>query len=150
MRIAVGSDHAGFDLKSRVAGWLREAGHEVDDVGTHSAESVDYPDFARAVAERVADGRSEAGVVVCGTGIGTDIAANRHTGVRCARCLGEFDARMARAHNDANVLSLGARVTGEGLAASIVETFFSTPFEGGRHARRVAKLDAASRHPAAG
>ncbi|MDH3283142.1 MAG: ribose 5-phosphate isomerase B [Acidobacteriota bacterium] len=144
MRIAIGSDHAGFELKEHLAAWLRERGHDVDDAGTHSAESVDYPEFAHAVGSSVASGTADLGVLVCGTGIGTDIAANKVRGVRCARCLSEFDARFARAHNDANLLSLGARVTGSGLAEAIVETFLSTGFDGGRHARRVSQIEPVS------
>ncbi len=143
MKIAIGSDHAGFELKTRLAAWLREHGHDVADAGTHSEESADYPEFARSVGTRVASGEADLGVVVCGTGIGTDIAANKVPGVRCARCLSEFDARMARAHNDANVLSIGARVTGTGLAEAILSTFLETGFDGGRHARRVSQIEPA-------
>lgn len=141
MRLAAASDHAGFPLKSQLVAWLSAHGHEVVDLGTHSAESTDYPDFAHEVARRIASGEIELGLLVCGTGIGMSIAANRHAGVRAARCLTEYDARMARAHNDANVLALGARVTGAGLAEAILETFLATAFEGGRHARRVQKIE---------
>ncbi|MCU0223551.1 MAG: ribose 5-phosphate isomerase B [Acidobacteria bacterium] len=141
MRLAAASDHAGFPLKNHLAAWLRARGHEVLDLGTHSAESADYPDFAHELARRIAAGEVERGLLVCGTGIGISIAANRHPGVRAARCLSEYDARMARAHNDANVLALGERVTGAGLAEAILETFLATPFEGGRHARRVQKIE---------
>ena len=141
MRLAAASDHAGFPLKNHLVAWLRAHGHEVADLGTHSAESTDYPDFAHEVARRIASGEFERGLLVCGTGIGMSIAANRHAGVRAARCLTEYDARMARAHNDANVLALGERVTGAGLAEAVLETFLATAFEGGRHARRVQKIE---------
>ncbi|MBP1611697.1 MAG: rpiB [Acidobacteria bacterium] len=141
MRLAAASDHAGFPLKNHLVAWLSARGHEVIDLGTHSAESTDYPDFAHEVARRIASGEVERGLLVCGTGIGMSIAANRHAGVRAARCLTEYDARMARAHNDANVLALGERVTGAGLAEAILETFLATAFEGGRHARRVQKIE---------
>ena len=141
MRLAAASDHAGFPLKNHLVAWLRGRGHEVVDLGTHSAESTDYPDFAHEVARRIASGEFERGLLVCGTGIGMSITANRHAGVRAARCLTEYDARMARAHNDANVLALGERVTGAGLAEAILETFLATAFEGGRHARRVERIE---------
>ena len=141
MRLAAASDHAGFPLKNHLVAWLSARGHEVIDLGTHSAESTDYPDFAHEVARRIASGEVERGLLVCGTGIGMSIAANRHAGVRAARCLTEYDARTARAHNDANVLALGERVTGAGLAEAVLETFLATAFEGGRHARRVQKIE---------
>lgn len=142
MRIALGADHAGVDLKDTLARLMGAAGHEVVDLGTHGNDSVDYPDYAAAVARAVSGGDAERGVLVCGTGIGVAIAANKVEGVRAATCNDLFTARMARAHNDANVLTLGSRVVGEGVAREIVETFLSTPYEGGRHARRVAKIDA--------
>jgi ribose 5-phosphate isomerase B len=141
MRIAIGSDHAGFELKEQLAARLRAAGHDVLDCGTQSPEPADYPVYARAVARAVAGGEAGAGVLVCGTGIGVSIAANRVRGVRAARCLSEYDARMARRHNDANVLCLGSRVTGSGLAEAILDAFLDAGFEGGRHARRVALID---------
>ena len=140
MRIAVGADHAGIDLKNHLAELLRGTGHEVEDLGTHSAQSVDYPDFARKVAEHVAGGGAERGVLVCGTGIGVAITANKVHGIRAANCNDLFTARMARAHNDANVLTLGARVVGEGVAEEIVKLFLATEFEAGRHQRRVDKI----------
>ena len=140
MRIAIGSDHAGFVLKQHLAEQLRTAGHEVLDLGTGSTVSVDYPDYGRAVGAAVADGKATLGVAICGSGIGISIAANRVRGARCARCTSEWDARFARLHNDANVLALGARCTGVGMAEAIVDTFLNTAFEGGRHAQRVAKL----------
>jgi ribose 5-phosphate isomerase B len=141
MRICVASDHAGFTLKNELAQALRAAGHDVTDLGAHSAESVDYPDFGRDVARSVADSGG-LGVLVCGTGIGMSMAANKVKGVRAALCTSEFEARMARSHNDANVLCLGQRVVGPGMARAIVEAFLATPFEGGRHAARVEKLNA--------
>lgn len=140
MRIAIGSDHAGFTLKQHLAEQLRTAGHEVLDLGTSSTVSVDYPDYGRAVGTAVADGKATIGVAICGSGIGISIAANRVRGARCARCTSEWDARFARLHNDANVLALGARCTGVGMAEAIVETFLNTAFEGGRHTQRVEKL----------
>ncbi|HEX9799331.1 MAG TPA: ribose 5-phosphate isomerase B [Thermoanaerobaculia bacterium] len=143
MRIALAADHAGFDLKQQLARHLRDGGHEVDDLGTHDRESTDYPDFAARVARAVAAGEAERGVLVCGTGAGMAMAANRHRGVR-AVATGELAvARLARRHNDANVLALGARLIAAPLAEEVLDTFLSTPFDGGRHARRVAKMDGA-------
>ena len=140
MKIAVGSDHAGYELKQRLAQALQRQGHDVLDLGTHGTESVDYPDFAGAVAGAVRDGQAERGLLVCGTGIGMSIRANREPGVRAAKCNDPFEARMARAHNDANVLCLGARVVDASVAEELVALFLATPFEGGRHALRIAKL----------
>ena len=140
-RILLGGDHAGTDLRAELARTLAGWGHEVVDLGTTGHESVDYPDYAVAVAERVARGDG-VGLLVCGTGIGVDIAANKVAGVRSARVTDTYSARMSRAHNDANVLCLGARVTGAGLAEEIVKAWLDTPFEGGRHQRRVDKLNA--------
>lgn len=142
MKIALGADHAGYLLKARVAERLRASGHDVEDLGTDSATSVDYPDIASAVGEAVSGGRAERGILVCGTGIGMAMTAGKLAGVRAATCNDLFTARMARAHNDANVVALGERVVGEGVAHEIVETFLSTAFEGGRHGRRVAKINA--------
>lgn len=142
MRIAVASDHAGFRTKQRVAELLRELGHEVVDFGTRSEEPVDYPDFVVPAARAVARGECERGVVVGGSGNGEAMAANRVRGVRCAVCWGEESARLARAHNDANLISLGERLVPEAEVPVIVRTWLDTPFEGGRHARRIAKLDA--------
>ncbi len=139
-RIVAGSDHAGLRLRAEAVRVAREKGFEVDDLGPFSADSVDYPDFARQVAEAVAAGRARLGILVCGTGIGMSIAANKVEGVRAAHCASEFDARMARAHNDANVLCLGERVIGAGVCAGIVRAFLATGFEGGRHADRVRKI----------
>lgn len=141
MRIAVGCDHAGFSLKRHLSAWLEEAGHQLIDRGTSGTGSVDYPEFGRKVGQAVAAGEADLGLVICGTGIGISIAANKVPGIRAARCLSEYDARYARLHNDANVLALGARVVGEGLAESILATFLETGFEGGRHARRVGQLE---------
>jgi ribose 5-phosphate isomerase B len=141
MRIAVGADHAGWALKERLADALRRAGHEVEDCGTHGEESVDYPDFAAEVARRVAEGRADRGVLVCGTGIGMAIVANRFAGVRAAVCHDDYTAEMSRRHNDANILCVGGRVLDEARALRILDVWMSSPFDGGRHSRRVAKID---------
>ncbi len=141
MKIAVGADHAGFNLKEHVRRHLEKAGHEVEDFGTDSTEPVDYPDFARRVAEVVARGEADRGILCCGTGLGMAMAANRYPGVRAAPCTTEHAAEMARRHNDANVLTLGGRVIAEEDAVRIVDTFLECPFDGGRHERRVAKID---------
>jgi len=143
-RVIVGSDHAGFELKEKVKKTLERLGVRVEDVGTHSTESVDYPDFAHRVAEAVEKGRSERGILVCGTGIGVSIAANRHPGVRAAVAYDAETARLSREHNDANVLCLGGRTIEPALADRIVEIWLRTPFAGGRHARRVAKIETGS------
>jgi len=144
-RVMAASDHAGLALRAEAVKTARAKGYEVEDLGPFTTESVDYPDHARTLGEAVAAGKARAGILVCGTGIGMSMAANKVPGVRAAVCRSEYEARMARAHNDANVLCLGDRVTGGGLAAAIVEVFLSTPFEGGRHARRVEKLRALDR-----
>ncbi|MBC8449012.1 MAG: ribose 5-phosphate isomerase B [Chloroflexi bacterium] len=145
MRIAIGSDHAGYVLKAEIACWLVEQGYQVRDLGTGNAEdSVDYPDFARAVAQAVAAGECDLGIAICGTGIGVSITANKVPGVRAAVCTDTYMARMSRQHNDANVLCLGGRVVGIGLALDIVAAWLSASFEGGRHARRVAKYEPAA------
>jgi ribose 5-phosphate isomerase B len=141
MRIAAGADHAGFELKDALAARLRAAGHEIVDVGTDSRDSVDYPTFAHEVARSVAAGDVDRGLLVCGTGIGMCMAANRHPGVRAADCLTEQLAELSRAHNDANVLCLGARVLNEAGAWAITEVWLATPFAGERHARRVALIE---------
>lgn len=142
MRIALGSDHAGFNLKSEILRFLQDRGHDVVDLGVESVDDrADYPDYGRAVAEAVAGGVASLGIVVCGTGIGVSIAANRVPGVRAALCTDTYMARMSRQHNDANVLCLGQRVVGVGLGLEIVTAWLGAVFEGGRHARRVAKLD---------
>jgi ribose 5-phosphate isomerase B len=138
--IAIAADHAGFDLKSVLVDELRKAGHTVIDLGTNSADSVDYPDFADAVAKAIKAKQAERGVLVCGTGIGISIAANRHRGVRAALCRDSTDARLAREHNDANVLVLGGRTTGVETARDCLKSFLATAFSGGRHVRRVEKM----------
>ncbi len=138
--IAVASDHAGFSLKNLLADEMRAAGLEVLDLGTDGPESVDYPDFGKAVAEAVTGGQASRGVVVCGTGIGISIAANRYPGVRAAVCHDISSARLSRQHNDANVLALGARLIGVETAKGCLKAFLETSFEGGRHVGRVAKL----------
>ncbi len=140
MKIALGADHGGVHLKDQIAKWLRELGHEALDLGTQGEASVDYPDYARKVAEAVAARKADCGVLVCGTGQGMCMTANRVPGVRAGVVSDEFSARMIRAHNDANVLCLGERVVGPGLARSLLEAFLNTPFEGGRHEKRVQKI----------
>ena len=138
--IAVASDHAGFDLKEILKRDLQEAGLEVLDLGTHSTASVDYPDFGRAMAETIAAGKVERGVLVCGTGIGISMAANRNPKVRAALVHDVTSARLTREHNDANVIAFGQRLIGTEVAREALKVFLKTPFEGGRHANRVAKL----------
>lgn len=138
--IAVAADHAGVSLKSELASELNSLGFDVLDLGTNGPESVDYPDYANALAEAMQAGKAKRGVLVCGSGIGVSIAANRHPGIRAALCHDAVTARLARLHNDANVLALGARTTGLEVAKDCLRIFLNTPFEGGRHARRVAKL----------
>jgi ribose 5-phosphate isomerase B len=136
-RIAIGSDHAGYELKSHLVELLGSQGHEMIDLGTDSTESVDYVPFCAAVGRTVRDGDADLGIVIGGSGQGEQLAANKVRGVRAALCNELYTARMARAHNDANVLAMGGRVVGVGLAEEIVALFLNTPFEGGRHARRV-------------
>ena len=140
--IAIGSDHAGFGLKEEIRQYLDEQGIEYTDCGTFDTGSCDYPVYGEKVARAVASGQAERGIVICGTGIGISMAANKVKGIRCAVCGDCFSAEMARLHNNANVLALGARVTGVGLARKIVEIFLNTQFEGGRHAQRVALIGA--------
>ncbi len=139
----VASDHAGLELKQALVKELERRGLSVRDFGTHSAESCDYPDFAHALAGALERGEIERGLLVCGTGIGISMAANRHRAVRAVACSESYSARMARRHNDANVLCLGARVLGLGAATEVLEAFLNAEFEGGRHAQRVAKIDPA-------
>lgn len=141
MRIAIASDHAGFQYKSMLARYLAGKGHDVVDFGTHSEAAVDYPDFIRPAAEAVARGDCERGIVLGGSGNGEAICANRVKGVRCALCWNEDSARLARQHNDANVISIGQRLVTEPAALAIVDTWLSAQFEGGRHLRRIQKLD---------
>jgi ribose 5-phosphate isomerase B len=140
MKIAIGADHAGFELKNQLGEVLRRTGHEVCDFGTNSAESTDYPDYAGRVAKAVASGTVERGVLVCGSGVGMSIAANKVCGVRAALGVTPEEVRLTRAHNDANILTLGARFTDAGVAQRLLQAFLETPFDGGRHARRVAKI----------
>lgn len=140
--LAIGSDHGGFLLKEKIKGYLGEIGVEFTDFGTFNAESVDYPDFALKVACAVADGRAEKGILCCGTGIGVSIAANKVPGIRAALCGDTFSARASRQHNDANILTLGERVTGPGLALDIVKVWLESEFEGGRHETRLQKIAA--------
>ncbi|HYO54707.1 ribose 5-phosphate isomerase B [Archangium sp.] len=140
MKVIIASDHAGLELRRELVNALKELRAEVDDVGPTTNASVDYPDFARSVSKAVAAGDYQFGVLVCGTGMGMSIMANKHRGIRAALCTNELEARMARAHNDANVLCLGQRVVGAGLARSILEAFLATPFEGGRHQKRLDKI----------
>ena len=141
-KIGVGSDHAGVNLKNKIAEFLKEKGYEVTDYGTHSTESCDYPVYAKAVAKSVANGENERGIICCGSGIGVSIAANKVKGVRAVLAHEPYSAMLSRSHNDANVLCLGERITGESLALDIVETWLHSEYEGGRHQRRVDMLDA--------
>jgi ribose 5-phosphate isomerase B len=140
MKIAIGSDHRGFEVKRRIAAVLQQMGHEVEDVGPHSKESVDYPDYAFQVGLAVSEGRAQRGVLICGTGIGMCIAANKVKGVRAAPCHDSITAEMSRRHNDANVLSLSADLLGEELIERMLRIWLETEFESGRHARRVEKI----------
>jgi ribose 5-phosphate isomerase B len=140
MRIALPADHAGYLLKDELAAWLREAGHEVSDLGTNGPESVDYPHFGAKLAEAVANGEADRGIVVCGSGIGISIAVNRNPACRCARVSDPLSAQLAREHNDANVLALGARLIGSDMAKACAAVFLDTDFAGGRHQRRIDQL----------
>ena len=146
MKIALASDHAGYTEKERLKPLLRDLGVEFDDLGTVSEESVDYPDYARKVAEQVAAGGADQGLLVCGSGTGMSITANKVPGVRAAVAWSEETARLARQHNDANVLAIGARTTPAGEIPAIVRAWFSADFEGGRHAARVQKIELATDH----
>jgi len=141
MKVAIGSDHAGFELKELVSHIIKEMGHEVIDMGTGSSCSVDYPDYAEAVANAVSKGKVERGILICGTGIGMSIVANKFKNVRAALCNDLFTAKMSRLHNDANILCLGGRIIGKDLAKEIVNIWFSTDFEGGRHEKRLEKIN---------
>lgn len=140
MRIALASDHAGFPLKEELVDWLRDQGHDVSDLGTHSVDSVDYPEFGARLARTVGSGEAERGIAVCGSGIGISIAVNRDPRCRCARVDDPLSAGLAREHNDANVLALGARLVGPDMAKACVAAFLGTEFAGGRHQRRVDQL----------
>ncbi|MBN1858679.1 ribose 5-phosphate isomerase B [Candidatus Bipolaricaulota bacterium] len=139
MRIAIGNDHTGVELKKRLLTSVL-APHDVTDLGVHATDSVDYPDQAHLVAERIAAGQADRGILICGTGIGMAMAADKHPGIRAARCDEPFSAELSRLHNDANVLCLGARMLGIEMAERIVEVWLATPFSGGRHTRRVEKI----------
>jgi len=140
MKVAIGCDHAAVELREAVIKQLKDMGHEVQDFGTHNHESVDYPDFGEKVSLTVQSGAAELGVLICGTGIGMSMVANKFKGIRAALCSESFSARMSRQHNNANILVMGARTIGVSLAEDIVHTFFTEGFEGGRHARRVDKI----------
>jgi ribose 5-phosphate isomerase B len=139
-RIAIASDHAALELKAALAEWLRGLGHAVDDLGPEGAASVDYPDYGYKLAEAVASGAASRGIAICGSGIGISIAVNRHKAARCALVSEPLSARLAREHNDANVIAMGARLIGLEMAKACVEAFLATPFGGERHQRRVEKL----------
>jgi ribose 5-phosphate isomerase B len=140
MRLAIASDHAAFALKAELVGWLRAAGHDVSDLGPDSEVSVDYPDYGYALAAHIAAGKADLGIALCGSGIGISIAVNRHPACRAALVSEPLSAKLAREHNDANVLALGARLTGSDMARACIEVFLNTPFADDRHARRVGKL----------
>lgn len=148
MRIVMTADHAGVDLKDVLAAWLKEAGHEILDLGTNSHESVDYPRYGVLLAEALADGRAERGITICGSGIGVAIAANRNPACRCAQVAEPLSAALARQHNDANAIALGARLIGEEMAKACVTAFLDNDFLGGRHQRRVDQLSHLSQEPA--
>ncbi len=142
MRIAIASDHAAVALKATLVAWLRDAGHDVADLGPHDTASVDYPDYGHKLARAIASGEAERGVALCGSGIGISIAVNRNPACRCALVGEPLSAALAREHNDANVIAMGARLTGEGMAIACLQAFLDTPFAGGRHQNRVDKLSA--------
>jgi ribose 5-phosphate isomerase B len=141
MKIAMGSDHAGLEMKEFVKKLLVGQSHEIDDVGTHDGASVDYPDFAQAACRKVLSGDAERAILVCGSGVGMSMAANRFKGIRAVLCTDLYLARFSRLHNDANVLCLPGRLMGTGLAEEVLRVWMTTPFEGGRHLRRVEKMD---------
>ena len=140
MKIAIASDHAAFDLKADLRDWLIEQGHEVADLGPDSADRVDYPDYGYRIGAVVADGTAERGIALCGSGIGISIAANRHPAVRCAQVSEPLSARLARSHNDANMIAMGARLIGPDMARACITAFLEAEFEGGRHQGRIDKL----------
>lgn len=142
MKIAVACDHGGLELKKVLLQYLQENGYEVKDFGTYTSDSCDYPDFALPAAEAVASGECERGIVICSTGIGISIAANKVKGIRCAHCHDTYSAKYTRMHNDANMIAFGQKIIGDGLMLEIVDAFLHTEFEGGRHARRVDKIKA--------
>jgi len=140
MKIVLASDHGGFQLKETIKEHLIKNGYTITDIGVYNTDSADYPDYGKRAAEMVANKESDRGIIICGTGIGISIAANKVNGIRCALCTNEFMAKMSRMHNDANMLALGERVLGKGIALDIVDIWLSTEFEGGRHENRVKKL----------
>ena len=140
MKIALGADHGGFELKEEIKKYLEDNGHEIKDFGTYSTDSCDYADFSLKVAEKVASKEFKFGILICGTGIGISIAANKVPGIRAALCSDTFSAHATREHNDANILAMGARVVGPGLAIDIVKTFLGSEFEGDRHIKRIEKI----------
>jgi ribose 5-phosphate isomerase B len=140
MRIALSADHAGFEMKDALADWLRDAGHEVSDLGTNGPESVDYPDYGARLARAIAAGEAERGIAICGSGIGIAIAVNRNPACRCAQVAEPYSTELARHHNDANCIALGSRLTGIDMAKACVSAFLATAFDGGRHQRRVDQL----------
>lgn len=141
MKIALAGDHGGFELKEQIKEYLQGKGYEILDLGTNSAESCDYPNYGKACGDAVVSGEADKGIVICGTGIGISMAANKVKGIRCALCTDPYLAEMTRRHNDANILALGGRILGRDLAIAIVDTWLTTEFEGGRHQRRVDMLD---------
>lgn len=141
MIVAIAADHAGFEMKEEIRRFLAEEGHTAEDFGCHSAESCDYPDFAQKACRAIVRGACERGVLICGTGLGMSYTANRYKGIRAALCLTTEMARLARAHNDANVLALGSRLIDAALARDIIRVWMETPFDGGRHLRRIRKID---------
>ncbi|MDU1910212.1 ribose 5-phosphate isomerase B [Fusobacterium sp.] len=141
MKIALGADHGGFELKEKIKTHLIKNGYEVLDLGTNSSDSVDYPEFGHAVGYTVAEKKAEFGIVICGTGIGISIAANKVTGIRAALCTNTTMARLTREHNNANILALGGRIIGDILALEMVDTFLTTEFQGGRHEKRITKIE---------
>lgn len=140
MKIIIGSDHGGFELKETIREYILKRGLEVQDVGVFVQDSVDYPDYAQKVGELIASGEGDLGILICGTGIGMSISANKIDGIRCALCNDVYSAKMAKGHNDANVIALGARVIGKGVALMIIDTFLNSNFEGGRHNTRLGKI----------
>lgn len=142
MKIAIGSDHGGFELKGEIISFLKDSGYEVNDFGTYSTDSCDYADYSLKVAEAVAGKECDFGILICGTGIGISIAANKVPGIRAALCSDTFSAHATREHNDANILAMGQRVVGPGLAIDIVKTFLNAKFEGDRHVKRIEKITA--------
>jgi len=144
MKFYIGTDHAGVDLKNWTVEYLREKGYEVEDLGPYTTDRVDYPDYANKVCEAVLADEGSQGILICGSGIGMSMAANRHKGIRAALCHDAYTATVARGHNDANVLCYGERIVGKGVAASIIDAWLAGSFEGGRHEQRVAKIEAIS------